>query len=550
MLATQSSRPGRSDQVTLETPEHTSEPWWADAVGYQVYISSFADADGNGLGDVPGLTSRLDHLVELGVTALWITPFFPSPQHDNGYDVSDYLDCDPRFGTLADVEELIAAAHERGIRIIFDLVVNHSSSEHAWFLEARSSRENPYRDYYIWRDPAADGGPPNNWAAHFGGDAWTLDQTTGQYYLHLFLPEQPDLNWDNPKVADEVDAVIRFWLDRGVDGLRIDTAQLFAKDPALRDNPPAVPDDLHEPTGVSSGWAAQQHLHDMDQPHNLDVFRRWRTITAPRGALVVGEVFILDVPKVLRYVEGDGLDMSFWFEPVTLDWEPDLIIAGIREAALASGGHPKFGWVLSSHDSHRGVSRYGDGDIGRERTLALHTIMFALPGTPFLYQGEELALEDGLVPVEALQDPAAVRTGDPARGRDCARTPMPWDDGPGMGFTTSPTTWLPFGGRTREDTVAFQRAQPGSWFHRYRQLVALRRTTPALRSGPLSWDDPSSTLVSFARGDSALVVANLADVAQAYAVPDGWALAYSSTVAPLGTAGTIPPRTTLVLTAP
>ncbi|HEY8338341.1 MAG TPA: alpha-amylase family glycosyl hydrolase, partial [Egibacteraceae bacterium] len=248
------------------TASQGASRWWRGAVGYEVYLRSFADSDGDGVGDLRGVLEHLDHLAWLGVDIVWVTPFFPSPMHDHGYDVADYCGVDPRFGTLADLDALVAAVHARGMRLLIDLVPNHTSSEHPWFRAARSSRDNPYRDYYVWRDPAPDGGPPNNWTSHFGGPAWTFDEATGQYWLHLFLPEQPDLNWANPAVADEFDAILRFWLERGVDGFRIDVAHALAKHPDLPDNPPADPADADADHALTDDFRRLQHIHDVNQP--------------------------------------------------------------------------------------------------------------------------------------------------------------------------------------------------------------------------------------------------------------------------------------------
>ncbi|MDP9393071.1 MAG: alpha-amylase family glycosyl hydrolase [Actinomycetota bacterium] len=417
--------------------------WWAASVGYEVYLASYADSDGDGLGDLRGLRSRLEHLEQLGVDLLWITPFYPSPLRDNGYDVSDYRGVHPRCGTLPDLDELLADAHGRGMRVVIDLVVNHTSSEHAWFTASRSSVENRYRDYYVWRDAAPGGGPPNNWVSMFGGPAWSWDEATGQYWLHLFLPEQPDLNWSDPRVADEVDSILRFWLDRGVDGLRVDTAHMFVKNPDLTDNPPADERPGRVPTGTVAGWGTQRHVHDIDQPGVLEVHRRWRHVTAAYDALLLGEVYLMDPEDVARYVRaGDGLDVSFLFTPVELDWDPGALAAVLRRATAAVGGHPLFAWVLSSHDSRRAVTRYGSGAQGRERALLVHTLLFTLPGLPFLYQGEELGLEDGDVPPGAARDPIGRVAGEHGSSRDRARTPMPWCPGPEGGGEPGLEVWL------------------------------------------------------------------------------------------------------------
>lgn len=498
------------------------QPWWAGSVGYEVYVSSWADSTGDGLGDLAGITAHLPHLADLGVDLLWLTPFFPSPLADHGYDVSDYRGVDPRFGTMADLEALLARAGELGLRVIADLVVNHSSDQHPWFTASRSSREDAKRDWYTWRDPEPDGSEPNNWAAHFGGPAWTLDEATGQYYLHLFLPEQPDLNWENPQVAQAVDDILDFWFDKGLSGVRIDTAHLFVKHPDLPDNPPASGGKI---ASLNPDWSALEHVYDVDQDDNLRVHRRWRTVADRHDALLVGETYVLDPQRLARYVPDDGLNIAFFFGAAESGWEPEALAAMLREAVDAVDGRARLGLVLSSHDVPRAVSRFGGGPLGRRRALALHTVLLTLPGLPFLYQGEELGLENGFVPPEQAQDPVARLA--PAASRDVARTPMPWAPGPGLGFTTG-TPWLPDGGRTEHDTVAVQKGDPGSPLARYRDLVRLRRQTPALHSDGVGWLEHPG-LLAYSRGNGAVVVlANLSDSPVRADLPAGYEVALVS----------------------
>ncbi|GHF04792.1 alpha-glucosidase AglA [Amycolatopsis deserti] len=476
-------------------------PWWQDAIGYQVYLPSFQDSDGDGWGDLPGLISRLDHLRDLGVTLLWISPFHPSPMRDHGYDVADYRAVDPRYGTLSDLDKLLCAAHERGIRVVADLVVNHTSSEHPWFRSARRSRTDPLRDRYIWRDPAPDGGPPNNWLAHFGGPAWTFDERTGQYYLHLFTPHQPDLNWDNPEVADEVDDILRFWFDRGLDGFRIDTAHYLTKHPGLPDNPWLAPEDVPSQGGVAAEWLRQDHRYDIEQPSAMDIHRRWRAIADSYHAVLIGEVYILDPARLATYVEADGLHSTFWFGLVESGWAPERVVTALRAAAAAS---PTLAWVQSSHDRKRAVTRYGSA----RRAIAVATLLMGLPGIPFLYNGEELGLPDGTVPRGRSQDPLAAADGG-SQSRDGARTPMPWEPGPGLGFTTASAAWLPFGDRSPSDTVAVQREDPDSPLSIHRRLIAARARTASCRAAPL-WLDHTGDVLGYRTGP-VVVAANLSE---------------------------------------
>ena len=462
--------------------ERARQPdWWRDAVGYQVYLPSFQDSDGDGWGDLRGVADRLDHLVNLGVNVVWLTPFFVSPMADHGYDVADYRRVDARFGGDEALDELIREAHARGLRVMGDLVVNHTSDQHPWFVAARSSRSNPHRDYYMWRDPAPGGGPPNNWVSHFGGPAWDFDEVAGQYYLHLFCREQPDLNWRNPAVADEVNAIIEHWLARGLDGFRIDTAALLLKHPDLPDNPLVEDGKLLPMRGVAIEWRRQHHIHDVHQPDVHAIHERWRRVADRRGGFLLGEVYVLDPPALAAYVNGERLHSSFWFGLVEADWDPDRIHDMLLAAAQAS---PRLSWVQGNHDRARAASRYGGGELGRRRSLALLALMSFLPGTVWLYQGEELGLEDGIVPPERSANPLAAA--EPGQSRDAARTPMPWRPGDGLGFTTG-RPWLPDGQRTAADTASVQRDDPGSHLATVRRLFAARRhllATGAAGGGP------------------------------------------------------------------
>lgn len=499
--------------------------WWRDAVGYEIYIRSFADASGDGFGDLDGLTERLDYLAWLGVTVLWVTPFYPSPGHDAGYDVADYTDVDPAFGDLAAFDRCVARAHELGLRLMVDLVPNHTSSDHPWFVAARSGRDDPHRNWFHWRDGAPGGGPPNNWLSTFGGPAWTYDDATGQWWLHQFLPEQPDLNWAEPGVADAFDDILDFWIDRGVDGVRIDVAHGLAKHPELPDLPAAQRVSPRQ-IGTAREYATLEHVHDMDQDAVLDVYRRWRPKFTATGGVAVGEVYLDDPERVARYVrDSDGLHASFWFPLQEASWSASELRHAIDDGLSAGRVRGDLGvgiaWATDSHDQGRTPTRFGGGERGRRRSLALTALMMCLPGVPFLYQGQELGLVDGQVPDDRVQDPIALRHGQPERGRDPARTPMPWRPGPGMGFTAADVEpWLPFGGRQPDDTVEVQRADAASWLHAHRQLVQLRRSQTDLVEASHSWLDQGGEMLAFRRG-RIITAANCGDSDEKLQLPGG-----------------------------
>lgn len=468
-------------------------PWWRSAVVYQIYPRSFADTDGDGVGDLPGVTARLDHLAWLGVDALWLSPFFRSPMADFGYDVSDYCDVDPRFGTLDDFDALVAAAHERAIRVIVDWVPNHTSDQHPWFVESRSSRDSAKRDWYVWRDPAPDGGPPNNWVETWGGGpAWTWDEATGQYYLRLFLPQQPDLNWENPEVRAAMHDVVRFWLDRGVDGFRIDVVHALGKDPALPDDDPELIPIPHSA------------LHHDARTH--EILRELRTLVDgyPGDRMMVGEVFLLDTALVAEhYGIDDELHLAFNFPPLFCPWDRDAWRAQIErtEAALEPiGAWPT--WVLSNHDNPRHRTRYGS----EARARAAAVLLLCLRGTPFLYAGEELGLEDARVPPDREVDPG---------GRDGCRAPIPWETEAPHGWPGA-DPWLPWPPEPDRVNVERERADPDSVLHLYRRMLAERRRSSALTVGTctVSDDAPPGVLVIERRapdGDRRTILVNFTD---------------------------------------
>ncbi|WP_020186679.1 alpha-amylase family glycosyl hydrolase [Methylopila sp. 73B] len=480
----------------------TDTPWWKSAAIYQVYPRSFQDTDGDGVGDLEGIRSRLGHLVELGVDALWISPIYPSPMADFGYDVADYCGVDPIFGSLADVDRLIAEAHARGLKLILDFVPNHSSDRHPWFVDSRSGRNAPKRDWYIWRDPAPGGGPPNNWVSNFGGPAWTYDEASGQYYHHAFLSEQPDLNWRNPEVRAAMIDALRFWLDRGVDGFRVDVLWHLIKDIDFRDNPPN-PD--YGPGMPEIARVLQ--VHSADQPEAIEVTRELRaTLDAyPGDRVLIGELY-LPFERLMAYYGPDltGAQLPFNFHLILAPWNARGLARLIAdyEQALPPGGWPN--WVLGNHDQTRVASR-----LGRAQARVAAMLLLTLRGTPTLYYGDEIGLMDGVVPPEALRDPWALR--EPGvGGRDPCRTPMPWDDGPNAGFSTA-APWLPLGDGAPRN-VAAEAADPRSMLALHRRLLALRRAAPALALGTYEAVAAEGDLLAYRRQDGEarlLVVLNL-----------------------------------------
>lgn len=480
-------------------------PWWRDAVGYSIYLRSFADTDADGVGDLHGVRDHLDHLQDLGVDLVWITPFYPSPLVDGGYDVTDHMAVDPLYGDLASFDELLRQIHRRRMRLLIDLVPNHTSIEHPWFRRGRAEPAGEYGGYHIWADPAPGGGPPNNWVSYFGGPAWTFDAARGQYYLHLFLPEQPDLNWRNPAVHREFELILRFWLDRGVDGFRIDVAQGLVKDRRLRSNPERRP--VRPTDNRAQQWHAFDHRHDILQPETHEVFAAWRALCAPYDAVLIGETSVATPDGLADLLPGSGLHAGFWLPPARLGWDPPALRQAITAPLAAVTDPDTIVWAASTLDEHRPATRFGGGDLGRRRALALSTVLFFLPGIPFLYQGEELGLVDGTVPPDRQIDPVAH---DPGGGRDGARTPMPWRPGTALGFSATSHTWLPLGGRDEADTVRHQRGRPASSLERYRALIRLRSAIRPRRVGPVDVLDVGSDDVIAVRRNGLVAATNLA----------------------------------------
>ena len=464
--------------------------WWQRGVIYQVYPRSFADFSGDGVGDLPGLIGRLDHLNDgtegsLGVDAIWLSPIYPSPGFDVGYDVSDHAAIDPLFGTLDDFDRLIDEAHRRGLRIVLDLVMNHTSSAHPWFLESRADRSGPKADWYIWRDPGRQFARPrarrrpNNWVSFFGGPAWTWDEARGQYYLHTFLPEQPDLNWRNPEVRQQMLEMVRGWLDRGVDGFRLDVFNAFFKHADLLSNPRRV-------LGRRP-YDRQRHHYDKDQPELHEFLAELRALVDERdGRMTVGELFATEARRAAEYAAPRHL--VFDFHLINQPWRAEAIARATaeREQIFGPTGWPTV--VLSNHDQSRHVSRFGNGPQGDAIARASAVLLLTLRGTPFLYYGEEIGLRDVPIPRAEIVDPPARRGSAIGRriapwwNRDQARAPMPWDDGPNGGFSAS-RPWLRMAPDTGSRNVARQAADPGSVLSAYRRLIWLRRAHPALQVG-------------------------------------------------------------------
>ena len=481
--------------------------WWQTGILYQIYPRSFQDTDGDGVGDLRGIIRRLDYLAEFGVDAIWLSPIFVSPMADFGYDVVDYCAIDPLFGTLADFDALVSEAHARGLKVLLDLVPNHTSDRHPWFIESRSSRTNPKRDWYIWRDGSPGGGPPNNWLSEFGGSAWHFDQATGQYYYHAFLREQPDLNWRNPAVAAAIHDVMRFWLKRGVDGFRVDVLWHLIKDAQFRDNPPNP-----EFRPGDADYKRLLPVYSADRPEVHDVVAGLRRVVDEFSERVlIGEIY-LPVEKLAAYYGRDllGAHLPFNFSLIETPFEPRAIAAliGRYEQALPKGAWPN--WVMGNHDRPRLASR-----IGEENARLAAMLLLTLRGTPTLYYGDEIGMRQVVIPPERVRDPAAAHV----PGRDGARTPMPWDASCFAGFSTA-EPWLPVGDAAIN--VATERADAASLYNFYRRLVALRRKSAALNAGDyrqIALGDETFAYLRETGGEHVLVALNFAARPAALVVP-------------------------------
>ncbi|MEE1738750.1 glycoside hydrolase family 13 protein [Streptomyces sp. BE147] len=529
---------------------HRTDDWWRDAVIYQVYPRSFADGDADGTGDLAGVRARLPYLAELGVDAVWFTPWYLSPLVDGGYDVADYRAIDPAFGTLAEAEKLIAEARELGIRVIVDIVPNHVSDQHAWFRAAlEAGPGSPERELFHFRPGRGESGelPPNTWPSQFSGQTWTR-VADGEWYLHLFTPEQPDLNWAHPAVRAEHESILRFWFERGVAGVRIDSAALLAKDPALADFTEGV--DPHP-------YIDQDELHD--------IYRSWRAIADEYDGVFVGEVWLPDSERFARYLRPDELHTAFNFNFLACPWAADRLRRTIDDtlAEHAPVGAPAT-WVLCNHDVTRTVTRYGREDtgfdfatkafgtptdlgLGTRRARAAALLTLALPGSVYLYQGEELGLPEADIPRDRIQDPMHARSGGTDPGRDGCRVPLPWNaEAPSYGFGSTSEPWLPQPRDWSRYAVDRQRADPGSMLTLYREALRQRRTAGGFGDGPLAWLPAGDGVLAFTRARGLMCVVNLSD--EPAALPAYGQLILSS--GPLDDGGRLPRDTAVWLRSP
>ncbi len=500
--------------------------WWRGCVIYQVYPRSFQDTTGDGLGDLPGITARLPYIASLGVDAIWLSPFFKSPMADMGYDVSDYCAVDPMFGTLEDFDRLVAESHRVGLKVFIDQVLSHTSDRHLWFRESRADRENPRADWYVWADPKPDGTPPNNWLSVFGGSAWEWDGMRKQYYLHNFLASQPDLNFHNTEVQDTLLETVRFWLERGVDGFRLDTANFYFHDRSLKDNPP-VPRGKTSDIPDTNPYGYQEHLHDKTQPENIGFLKRFRALLdSYEGRASVGEVGDGDrsLRTVAAYTEGgDKLHMCYTFDMLS----PEFSAGHVRRNVEAFETSVSGGWVcwaFSNHDVVRHVTRWVRPG-GSKQTVAKFSIglLSALRGSICLYQGEELGFEEADIAFEDLRDPYGIRFWPAFKGRDGCRTPMAWDHAAAnAGFTTG-KPWLPVPLAHASQAVDVQQANTGSVLQHYKEVLAFRKQHPALQNGTIDFlESDSDDVLAFMRkaGNEALLcLFNFAEGPARFVIP-------------------------------
>lgn len=487
--------------------------WWQHGIVYQVYPRSFHDTNGDGVGDLEGIRRRLGYLTWLGVDAVWISPIYPSPMADFGYDIADYCAIHPVFGSLEDFDRLLNEAHGRGLKVILDFVPNHTSDRHPWFIDSRASRQNPKRDWYLWRDPAPDGGPPNNWLSNFGGSGWEFDERTKQYYFHSFLKEQPDLNWRNQAVRQAMYDNLRFWLDRGVDGFRVDVIWLLVKDDQFRDNPPNPAWRSHEP---NINRLLQRY--SADRPETMEVVQEMRAVLdAYSDRVLIGEIY-LPIERLVAYYGRDmkGAQLPFNFQLISATWNAPEIARIVQEyeAALPADGWPN--WVVGNHDQKRIATRVGPAQA---RVAAM--LLLTLRGTPTLYYGDELGLQNVHVSPLQVQDPWEKNEPGLGLGRDPARSPMPWDTSPNAGFTTG-TPWLPLHGDYLTRNVASFAEDPRSILTLYRHLIALRRERPALSAGRFLLHAAGDDVLAYERQHRSarlLVLLNFGEQSRRHSLP-------------------------------
>ncbi|GAC1669569.1 MAG: alpha-amylase family glycosyl hydrolase [Steroidobacteraceae bacterium] len=480
-----------------------TNPWWQSGVVYQIYPRSFRDADGDGVGDLSGIEQRLSYCASLGVDALWLSPIYPSPMADFGYDISNFTDIDPIFGTLAEFDHLLADMNQRGLKLILDYVPNHTSDAHPWFEESRSDRSNPKRDWYLWRDPATGGGPPNNWMSNFGGSAWQWDEATGQYFYHAFLKEQPDLNWRNPAVVSAMHEVLRFWMKRGVHGFRVDVLWHLIKDGQWRDNPP---NPAYTPS--MPPHHRQLPLYTTDRPEVLEIVSGLRKVVDEfDDRVLIGEIY-LPLDRLMAYYgkDLDGVQLPFNFQLLQIPWNARGIAELIAryEGVLPAGGWPN--WVLGNHDTSRVASR-----IGRLQARVAAMLLLTLRGTPTLYYGDEIGMRDVPIAADRVQDPFEKNVPGMGLGRDPCRTPMQWDNSRNAGFTAG-EPWLPVSDDYAAVNVATEHQDPVSCLNLYRQLLALRRLHRALSTGDYQPIAASGEVLAYTRHspqERLLVVLNL-----------------------------------------
>lgn len=465
--------------------------WWRDGVIYQIYPRSFMDTNGDGIGDLEGIISQLDYLKDLGVDALWLSPVYPSPDVDFGYDVSDYCAIDPKFGTMRDFDRLLVQAHKRDIHIIMDLVLNHTSDQHPWFQESRKSRVNKFRDYYIWKDPQPDGTSPNNWLSIFGGTGWEFDDQSGQYYFHHFFKEQPDLNWRNPAVRKEMLDIFRFWLEKGVDGFRLDVFSAYFKDAEFRDDPKKL-------VGLRK-YDRLVHLYDADRPEMIPLLREIRTLLdGYPERYAVGETFMATFEKAALYCGDDLLHAAFSFDDfINGPWKAQRFRKAIKTWEKVLEGKCWPNYVLNNHDVKRSATRY-DSDEKDERSKVAAAMLLTLRGTPFMYYGEEIGMREGEFKKHEILDPIGLYYWPFYKGRDGCRTPMQWDASENAGFSSA-TPWLPVNPDYLQRNVSEQMRDKGSLFNFYKELLKLRKEHPALMQGDLEMATvvPGNTLIFF-----------------------------------------------------